>query len=726
MATTPGPSPLASTEEGPRYAALCERAVAFINELGGSVHEDALVRHVFGNAGSVAIWRPLLRSVMAEQAGTVALVQEHWTLVAGTVETPTGSVLDEFVAIDVETTGLNPGNQRVIEIALYRYREGKLAERFESLVNPGRPIPEFITRLTTIRDMDVAEAPPFSELAERVLEFIGDTILVGHNVRFDISFVNAELKRAGHLPLINERLDTLTLGVRYLTNLRKPSLDRVATAVGLQPRDIHRAGADAALTAEVALRLVDIAARAGVRTVDDLKTMAMPTQQRPRDDVGRGRAVMDRSWLKDIPKKPGVYIMRNATGEVIYVGKAKNLRERLASYYAQPLGYTRKMDGLLEAMSSVETEVVGTELQALILESQLIQRYQPRYNTVLRSSEHYPYIRVDITNPWPRITLAKQRKDDGARYYGPYRSTSGARRTIEVITNAVPLRTCTRSFRNARSYGNPCLRLDLGKCLGPCVGRTMLDDYRDRVNEVLEFLDGSDEGLRARLWADLEAAAERLDFEKATALRKDLRAALALVEEQDRLRVSEQSHNLLLVQLSADPDAREVMVILHGQIWAQVRIPRMPEIEIDGFTDEPGGASLDEDQVFVVPELRPAADEVTVMDGVRVTELADRLLPIMERAAPVPLQPLDQYRADEANIVNRWLFRNVGHPAILPLDLDRLTDRGYLVSLAVKVLSLTDDALEAVVQNDADPVETADPEPDDEVTPILPTSPDDA
>ncbi len=720
MPNAPGSSTPATIDDGPRYNALCERALSFIDQKGGSVHEDALVRHVFGNAGSIAIWRPLLRNVMAEQAGAVALVNEHWTLVQGEVEAPNGSVLAEFVAIDVETTGLKPGAQRVIEIALYRYREGKLVERFESLVNPGRPIPEFITRLTTIRDMDVAEAPAFELLAERTLEFIGDAILVGHNVRFDISFINAELKRAGHLPLINERLDTLTLAVRYLNNLRKPSLDRVATAVGLQPRDIHRAGADAALTAEVALRLAAIAARAGVRSVDDLKTMAMPAQQRPRDDVGRGRAVMDRSWLKDIPKKPGVYIMRNNLGEVIYVGKAKNLRERLASYYAQPLGYTRKMDGLLEAMSSVETEVVGTELQALVLESQLIQRYQPRYNTVLRSAEHYPYIRVDLTNPWPRITLAKQRKDDGARYYGPYRSTSGARRTIDVITSAVPLRTCTRSFRNARSYGNPCLRLDLGKCLGPCVGRTMLDDYRDRVNEVLDFLDGSDEGLRARLWTDLEAAAERLDFEKATALRKDLRAALGLIEEQDRLRVAEQSHNLLLVQLSADPDAREVLVILHGQTWAQLRVQRMPEIEIEGFPDEDDPEPPDDDLVVIMPVARRAADEVTVMDGARVTDLADRLLPVMQRASSTAMQPLDQYRADEANIVNRWLFRNWGHPAILPLDLDRLTDRGYLVSLAVKVLSLTDEALETVIQETAETDPGDEPLPDDEVTPILP------
>jgi hypothetical protein len=256
----------------------------------------------------------------------------------------------------------------------------------------------------------------------------------------------------------------------------------------------------------------------------------------------------------------------------------------------------------------------------------------------------------------------------------------------------------------------------------------MLDDYRDRVNEVLEFLDGSDDGLRARLWADLESAAERLDFEKATTLRKDLRAALGLIEEQDRLRVAEQSHNLLLVQLSADPEAREVMVILHGQTWAQLRVQRMPEIEIEGFPEEDDPLPPDDDLVVFVPVGRRATDEVTVMDGSRVTDLADRLLPIMERAMSTSMQPLDQYRADAANIVNRWLFRNWGHPAILPLDLDRLTDRGYLVSLAVKVLSLTDEALETVVQDAAEPVDGETGEdalPDDEVSPLVPAPPED-
>jgi len=708
----PGKSPAEITFSAPpdqRYSALCERALAFVRVNGGSVHEDALVRHVFGNNGATAIWRPLLRNVLADEAQTVTLAHDRWSLIREPSESGI-QILDEFVAIDVETTGLRPLNQRIIEIALYRYRGGQLVERFETLLNPGREVPAFITTLTSIQNEDVEFAPGFESVAENVIEFIGDALLVGHNVRFDISFMNAELKRANCEPLVNERLDTLTLAVRYLNNVRKPNLDRVASALGLEPRTTHRAGGDARITAEIALRLVDIAARAGVTSIDGLKAGALPARHRPRDDVGRARSLMDRSWLKEIPRKPGVYIMRSHQDEIIYIGKARNLRERLASYYSQPLGYTRKMDGLIEAMARVETEVVGSELQALILESQLIHRYQPRYNTAMRSFEHYPYIRVDIGNPWPRASLSRQRKNDGARYFGPYRSSSGARKTIEVINNAAPLRTCTRSFRTARSYGKPCLRLDLGKCLGPCVGQTNRDQYQGRVGEVLDFLDGRDDGLRARLWTDLEDAAQRLDFEKAAKLRRDMVAALSLIEEQDRLRIADQTHNVLLVQASADPEAREVMVILRGQIWAQLRVIRIPEIEVDGFPLEPESPSR-EDQVSLTTPVIGATDEVMVVDGVRVNDLSDRLLTIMERYGRTPYQPVDQFRADEVNIVNRWLFGNAGHPSILPLDLNRAMDRGYLVSVSLKVLALTDAALASVMQ-DAPAVEDIDP-PDD-------------
>jgi DNA polymerase III epsilon subunit family exonuclease len=682
-----------SPDDAMPYHSLCARAVEFVQVEGGVVREDILIGYVFGNSGSLALWRPLLRSVLSADTRLSFRADGCWTLAGdATAANTTSLLLDEFVVVDVETTGLRPTRQRVIEVALVRYQGGQEVARFESLVNPEARIPNFIVGLTGITDTHVVDAPRFADLAARIVEFIGHGLVIGHNVQFDIGFLNAELKRCDRLPLINERVDTMGLAVKLLRQVRKPSLDRVAVAVGLTPRKIHRAGDDAKLTGEVALRLMQEAQRQGVTSLDQLKVAATVATKRPRDGVGRGRALLDRSLLADIPKRPGCYIMRDQHERVIYIGKAKNLRDRVASYFSQPLGYTRKMDGLLESVVRIEVEVVGSEIEALLLESQLIRRYQPRYNTALRSSEHYPYIRIDLTNPWPQVTLAKARKRDGAYYFGPYRSASSARRTVDTINSVVPLRTCNRSFKDARSYGRPCIQLDLGRCLGPCVGRADRDEYGQLAREVVSFLDGRDDVLYERLWAGLESAAERLDFERAGKLRRDLQSVLGIVDHQKRLREASELHNLLVVLPSADVDCREVLLVIGGRRWAQIRASRAPALDRLSVA----GAHGDED--------RPLADV-----SVPVRDLADRLANAWERYTATRLAPVDHHGVDETSILNRWLFRQAGHPALIPLpDPAAQEDAPYWAELAASVLGLSDGDLvfaEAYNQSSEEDVE---------------------
>ncbi|MGH2560665.1 MAG: exonuclease domain-containing protein [Thermomicrobiales bacterium] len=613
------------TENG--YAFLAQRATTFVLDRGGAVYEDDLVAHVFGAGSSPDLWRPLIRSIL-NSAGDLMLDGNGFWRVANGQFDQAGDALSEFVSIDVETTGLRPLHQRIIEVAAVRYRNNSEVERFESLLQPDRRVPKYISELTGLTDAHLADAPHFAEIANDFLNFVGSAVLVGHNVGFDVSFLNAELKRSGHLPLINEQLDVMYLATKLLPGIRRPSLDKLATAVGLDPRKVHRAGGDAWLAAEAAIRLHQKARQQGDGDLERLKVLAAPARRRPKDGVGRGRAVLDRSLLADIPKSPGVYIMCDAFEHVIYVGKAKNLRDRVSSYYSQPLGYTRKMDGLLETMVRIDVEVTGSELEALLLESQLIKRYQPRYNTALRSFEQYPYIRVDISNPWPRLTLARERKDDGARYFGPYRSKSAARKAVDLINANVPLRTCPRSFKDARSYGSPCIQLDIGRCPGPCVGRADRESYRAMVHDVVAFLDGDGDVLYTRLWQGLEDAAQRLDFERARRLRNDLLQIEHVVEAQRRLRTAEQHHTLLMVLPSAEAQAREVLMVVRGCLWSQIR----------ARSDEPGAV------------------------------LADKLAAAWLRFRRAGIRAVDYDSVDEANILNRWLLRYAGHPAIRPLD----------------------------------------------------------
>lgn len=643
---------------------LSQRAEAFIRGAGGAVPEERLIGHVFGTTGSPALWRPLLQQILAKTEALRLRADGQWAVVEDNLpgtETPLGN----FVALDVETTGLRPLHQRIIEVAAIRYQDSAEVARYTTLLNPDKRIPKYIVSLTGIDDEMVDEAPRFASIVDDLIDFLGSALIVGHNVRFDLAFVNAELKRLGRPDLINDRLDTLPLAVKLVPGLRRPSLQVVAEKLGVLPesRKLHRATVDAALTAGVALRLADRARQEQIGSLSQLQELAAPAR-RLQDGRHRGRAPLDRSLLNGIPKAPGVYLMRDAFDHVVYIGKAKNLRDRVGSYFSQPLGYTRKMDGLLESLVRIDVEVVGSELEALLLESQLIGRYQPRYNTALRAFEHYPFIRVDVSGPWPRLTLAKVRKDDGARYFGPFRNKSGARTAVDLINRSTLLRTCSRSFKDARSYGSPCLELDLGRCMGPCVGRADRDEYMALVRDVVRFLDGQDEALRDRLWTSLEDAAARLDYERAGRLRKDLQSVEVVVAAQRGLREAFETHHALVVLPSSDPEAREVLLVVHGRLWAQVRAFRRLGVE----------------------------------------DLTNRLERSWQRLTARGITPPTHDTVDAINILNRWLHHQAGHAAILPIEPPPLTPDWDALVRSIFLLTDSDLIFEARTMEPADEI----------------------
>ncbi len=639
----------------PAFHGLALRAEAFIAEQGGRASEDLLISHVFGSAGSPSLWRPLLRDVLSHHAGLTLRTDGAWLLANAPMRPGEGpGLLDAFAVLDVETTGLSPSRQRVIEIAIVHIEHGSVVQSWESLCQPGRSVPAYIVKMTGIDDELLKDAPLFESIADDVVGLLADRVIVGHNVGFDIDFVNAELKRLERPPIVNDRVDTLALASRLIASLRRPNLQAVAQKLGhAEGRRVrHRAGADAELTGKVAVSLVEQARDAGFETLDELKGISQSMTRRPRERMPRASSVVDRSLLASIPKAPGVYVMRDGNDRVVYVGKAKNLRERVGTYFSQPLGYTRKMDGLIESLARIQVEVVGSELEALLLESQLIRRYQPRYNTALRSHEQYPFIRVDVANPWPRVSLAKSRKDDGARYFGPFRSAATARKTVDLINRVVPLRTCTRSFRSARSYGSPCIQLDLGRCMGPCVGRADRDEYMALVHRVIDYVDGRDQALHDVLWQGLEDAAAALDFERASRLRRELHASLSLTSVQRRLRESTEANWGVLVTPSPDEGAREIMVILRGRIWSQTRI---------GVCAEPA-------------------------------ELAARLERSWKRYLSAGLREPDHDSVDDMHILGSWLSRHEGHPAMIPID--RFAEVQDWPAVAANALGLSRDQLD--------------------------------
>ena len=237
-----------------------------------------------------------------------------------------------------------------------------------------------------------------------------------------------------------------------------------------------------------------------------------------------------RKQLAALPARPGVYIMRNAAGEVIYVGKAARLRDRVRSYFGSPRGLEPKTRALREQIDDFEYIVVSSPAEALLLEAALIKRHQPFFNIRLKDDKRYPYLKIDLQNPWPRVSITRRIENDGARYFGPYASAGSVRATLDLTKKLFPWRSCTKEItgRDPR----PCLDYYIKRCIAPCTAYCTKEEYDEVIQQVILFLEGKADDVLRRLRKQMDDAAERLEFERAAQLRDQIRAIERTVERQ--------------------------------------------------------------------------------------------------------------------------------------------------------------------------------------------------
>jgi excinuclease ABC subunit C len=246
----------------------------------------------------------------------------------------------------------------------------------------------------------------------------------------------------------------------------------------------------------------------------------------------RTRAVdLDRK-LRTLPARPGVYLFKDARGDILYVGKANSLRARVRSHFAVDGATSIKNREMLRRVADVDTMVVGSEAEALLLEANLIKAHHPRFNIQLRDDKRYPYIKVTVHEPLPRVWVTRRLENDGARYFGPYTDVGAMRQALEVIKRAYTVRSCSYDLPRERPV-RPCLDYHIGRCKAPCTGLQSIEDYRSMTDEILEVLGGRVGGVRRRVHAELGAAAEALEFERAATLR-DVLAGLDSIERRQR------------------------------------------------------------------------------------------------------------------------------------------------------------------------------------------------
>jgi len=223
------------------------------------------------------------------------------------------------------------------------------------------------------------------------------------------------------------------------------------------------------------------------------------------------------SKLDHLPEQPGIYLMKSARGEILYIGKARVLADRVRSYFQKGGDHSPKTALMLSQMTDLETIVTRSELEALILESNLVKRHRPRFNVVLRDDKQYPYLRLPIKENFPRLSIVRRVQKDGALYYGPYTPAGALRETLKVIRKVFPLATCEIEIDGTAE--RPCIEFELKRCMAPCVGNQSRDQYHQIVKQVRQFLEGRDRELLESLRAEMQAAADREEFEEAARLR---------------------------------------------------------------------------------------------------------------------------------------------------------------------------------------------------------------
>jgi len=226
--------------------------------------------------------------------------------------------------------------------------------------------------------------------------------------------------------------------------------------------------------------------------------------------------------LETLPDGPGVYLWKDARGEVLYVGKAKRLKSRVRSYFAADFSASPKNELLQRLIADVETIVVGREAESLLLENNLIKEYRPRFNVRLKDDKSYPSIAVTLGEPFPRVLVTRRRNIEGAKYFGPYTDVAQLRRTLAIIRRIYTMRSCHDDLPRERRE-RPCLDYHIGKCRAPCVGWQSQEDYRAMVDDVMDFLEGRTNDVRQKVREAMLAASDREDFERAARLRDALR-----------------------------------------------------------------------------------------------------------------------------------------------------------------------------------------------------------
>jgi DNA polymerase-3 subunit epsilon len=483
-----------------------------------------------------------------------------------------------FLVVDVETTGPSGSENRITEIACVVVRDGEIIEEFSSLVNPRQHIPLMITQVTGISNAMVYSAPETEEVLRRLRPLFAQpyAVFVAHNVAFDWSFVWNSFARAG-LPIADlPRLCTYKLAKRLFPKRTKLNLGALASYFEIGVKNRHRAYGDAFATARVLCKMLDLLEEHyNIQTVQELLTFQNKRLGGFKKTPKSIEALQDQ--LQALPDEPGVYYFRDSADTILYIGKAKSLKNRVNSYFLPSAQHTGKINELVRRVRDVQWRTTGTELSALLLESKEIKLHKPEYNTLIKKYRRYPFVRLGAPShgqntsdlAFKRLDLRFEIADDGAEYFGPFGSRASAEAAIDIVNRSFALRKCNEPFEPNADF-TPCFYHQINRCQAPCALLQTREEYEVETNLVRQFLSGERMGIVAALKTAMQESSERLEFEEAALLRNRMKELERIFFRQRQISSSINDNNVVIIVPTKERDKKvEVFFIRFGRLAFQ-------------------------------------------------------------------------------------------------------------------------------------------------------------
>ena len=479
-----------------------------------------------------------------------------------------------FCVVDLETTGSSPTDAGITEVGAVRVRAGEVLGEFQTLVNPEQQVPGFITVLTGITQGMVSSAPPIASVLPAFLAFAEGSVLVAHNAPFDVGFLKRAAADHGTPWPSFAVLDTARLARQVLTRDETPNckLETLARLFRSAVAPNHRALTDARATVDVLHALIGRLGNLGVHSLEELSAYSSrvtPAQRRKRHLADR------------LPHRPGVYMFTDAADRVLYVGTSNDLRNRVRSYFTASETRSRigEMIGLATDVRAIEC---ATGLEASVRELRLIAARQPRYNKRSKFPERVTWVKVTV-EPYPRLSMVRTVRPDGACYLGPFGSRKVAERAVAAIHEAFPIRQCTDSFGATPRSRSACVLWEMSRCLGPCIGAVDVSEYARQVAAVRHAIEHDPTPVVRAAVSRIQTLTATERYEEAAAHRDRMATFVRAAARVQRVAALARCAQLVAAR-RADDGGWVVHVVRYGRLagagTVQSGVPARPAIEI--------------------------------------------------------------------------------------------------------------------------------------------------